>query len=242
MAGENSGWIGTTAGLISASVTLAAGFLLEDYKRHRDRQGTAMAFMGEIKTLVDLSIRLDLSGKAKGLADQLRPLQQLPPGFGTPELIKIGNPVFDKAADKIGLLPDDIPMLISEFYNWISGLRIGYFSALARPANVQSRVSQLDFVAGSWPDLEALAKDKLIPKLLKVSSEQWSLTGRIKASSARFERDLRAGALKRSTPRPIFCPHDGSVGVAVTTLAQIVQTRFYGPPERNASRSVRRLL
>ena len=182
MAGESSGWIGATAGLVSASITLAAGFLLEDYKRHRDRQATAMAFMGEIKTLMDLSRKLDLAGKAKGLADQLRPLQQLPPGFGTPEIIKIGNPVFDKAADKIGVLPDDIPMLISEFYNWISGLRIGYFNAVASgPATVQARVSQLDFVTGSWPDLEAFTRDKLIPKLLKASEDQWSLTGRFKA-------------------------------------------------------------
>lgn len=50
MAGSSSGWIGTTAGLVSASVTIAAGFLLEDYKRHRDRQATAMAFLGRSKT------------------------------------------------------------------------------------------------------------------------------------------------------------------------------------------------
>lgn len=182
MVGGSSGWIGATAGLVSASVTIAAGFLLEDYKRHRDRQATAMAFMGEIRTLVDLAHKLDLAGRAKMLSDQLRPLEDLPPGFGTPEILKITNPVFDKAADKIGVLPDDIPLLVSEFYNWISGLRIGFFSAVASgPASVQSRVAQLDFVAASWPGLEALARGNLIPKLENAAAKPWSLRDRIRA-------------------------------------------------------------
>jgi hypothetical protein len=41
----SGGWIGVTAGLISASITLSAGFFLEDYKRHRDRQTLAMSYV-----------------------------------------------------------------------------------------------------------------------------------------------------------------------------------------------------
>ena len=48
-------WIGVTAGLVSAAVTVATGLLLENYKRHCDRQAIAMAYLGEIHTLVTLS-------------------------------------------------------------------------------------------------------------------------------------------------------------------------------------------
>ncbi len=125
---------------------------------------------------------LDLAAQAKRVANQLRPLQELPPGCGTPEIFKVGNPVFDKAAEKIGMLPNDVPMLVSEFYNWISGLRLAFFSAAASgPASVQVRVAQLDFVAASWPELEAFARKDLIPKLEDAAAERWSLVGRIKA-------------------------------------------------------------
>ena len=126
-----AGWFGITAGLVGGAVTIGAGFFLEDYKRHRDRCATAMAYLGEIKTLVDLSKRLDLSGEAKRVADVLRPLPSLPPGFGTSKPFSIPNPVFDKAADKIGVFSGDMPMWISEFYNYVVGLRLAYFEALA---------------------------------------------------------------------------------------------------------------
>lgn len=178
----SGGWIGVTAGLISASIALSAGFFLEDYKRHRDRQTLAMSYVGEIKTLIDLARRLELAKKATELADMLRPMQTLPEGFGT-ERISLGNPVFDKAADKIGIFPGDVPMLISEFYNYVVGLRIAYFGALASgPMNVGGRVATLDFVASKWPELEALASTNLLPKLQAVADGKWRLRNRIRTA------------------------------------------------------------
>jgi hypothetical protein len=178
----SSSWIGVTAGLTSAAITLSAGFFLEDYRRHRDRQAMAMAFVGEIKTLVDLSKRLALVEKAKMVADMLRPLGTLPVDYGGPERT-IGNPVFDKAADKIGIFPDDIPMLISEFYNYLVGLRIAYFGALASgPMSVQGRVNSLDFVVSAWPEMETLASSNLLPKLMAVAADKWRLRNRLKAA------------------------------------------------------------
>lgn len=140
-----------------------------------------MAFLGAIKTLIHLAKKLDHVAAAKRQADELRPLRELPPGFGTPEVWKVGNPVFDKAADKIGMLPDDLPMLVSEFYNWISGLRTAYFSAVANgPTIVQTRVAWLDFVAVSWQGLDTFTVRDLVPKLEKAASERWSLADRIK--------------------------------------------------------------
>ena len=188
-AATSAGWIGVTAGLVGGAITIAAGFFLEDYKRHRDRQAVAMAFLGEIKTLVDLSKRLNLAGEAKRVADVLRPLAALPPGFGTSQKFSVPNPVFEKAADKIGVFSGEMPMWISEFYNYVIGLRLAYFDAVSNgPAGVQRRVATLDYVSAKLPEMIDLADLKIIPGLQAVASLWWWPVEWPKAMRKRWRR------------------------------------------------------
>ncbi len=166
-----AGWIGVSAGLVGAAITIAVGFFLEDYKRHRDRQAMAMAYLGEIKAIVELSKRLNLAKEAKRVADILRPLADLPAGFGTSQKFSIPNPVFEKAADKIGVFSGELPMWISEFYNYLTGLRLAFFDAVSSgPSAIQGRVAVLDYVSAKLPEMIELADCKIIPGLQTVAA------------------------------------------------------------------------
>ena len=148
-----------------------------------------MAFQGEIRTLVDLSKRLNLAGEARRVANELRPLADLPAGFGTSNKFTVPNPVFEKAADKIGVFSGELPMWISEFYNYVIGLRLAYFDALASgPSSVQGRVRALDFVSEKFPEMIELADLKIIPALRAVAALWWWPVEWIKAVGKLWQR------------------------------------------------------
>ena len=124
-----------------AAFALFGNIALHLWRRHWDRRGLASAVAGELGAYLDLIqpkqtienfrklASADAQDRARVLPSLLKPPQ--------------GHPVFDKMADKIGLLHPIDTKAISEIYNVVTGFRIlvSSFSTpefIAAPTNAQN--------------------------------------------------------------------------------------------------------
>jgi hypothetical protein len=161
---------------VGASAAIGAGPLLESYKRHRDRSGTASAIAGEIAAIIDISIKRK---HAEGFASFLVPLKK-----GTD--VKIGNivgfnkdaldPIIESHIGKLGLLPSSLSRKIAAFYTYLQGIRIDLLRLASDEfdGDPSSKAQIIEEDLALWKQTVDLG-NSIIQELDKVSSEKWWL-------------------------------------------------------------------
>lgn len=145
------------AALVGALAVVTSGILLEDYKRHRDRQGAASALAGEICSILHMTEQRQYVQAFQGFLARLEAGQQV-------SVFDIGvtpgklDPVIEKYIDRLGLLDADLPERIAIFYMQLNGIRLDI-------ANL---------AAGRW-DRDIARKAALIREDLRLWDETASL-------------------------------------------------------------------
>ena len=113
---------GLAGAIFTAALALAGKVAFDFWERHRQRSSIAAALAGEIGAYFTLLNPRITATNYRTLASmayemrcaRLRSMGKLPSG----------HPVFDKVADKVGLLPTTEAFDVSKTYNIITGLRI----------------------------------------------------------------------------------------------------------------------
>jgi hypothetical protein len=110
------------AALLTAALALVGKIFFDLTNLHRERQGVAAALAGEIGAYLDLLRPETIIPAYRQIATAERNLRieffkSYPP-------LPVGHPVFDKIADKVGLLPLDAAFGVSRVYNIVTGFRI----------------------------------------------------------------------------------------------------------------------
>jgi hypothetical protein len=111
-----------TTALFTATIALLGKLVFDAWDRYRQRQGIAASVAGEMRAYMELL-------EPQKMASHIRLLLTLPRETRLVALSAFGplpqtHPVFDKVADKIGLLSIDIALEISKFYNVVTGMRL----------------------------------------------------------------------------------------------------------------------
>ncbi|HEX3974255.1 MAG TPA: hypothetical protein VHX19_23180 [Stellaceae bacterium] len=114
--------IALTTAFSTAALALIGNIVFGLWNRFSERRSIAAALAGEIGAYVTLLDPETSSANYRKLAafeyalrkQRLRSLPKTP----------VGHPVFDKVADKIGLLPTTESLDVSSIYNVVSGFRI----------------------------------------------------------------------------------------------------------------------
>ena len=119
------GWaIAGSIGAASLTVIVKIGFDVwsKSSQRRADRRAIAAALAGEIGGYL-VALNPEVAGpRYRSLAaldrpSRIRKLAAFPP-------LPTGHPVYDKLADKVGLLPPDLTREISRLYNVVTGIRV----------------------------------------------------------------------------------------------------------------------
>ncbi|HVA15533.1 MAG TPA: hypothetical protein VNF99_19955 [Stellaceae bacterium] len=162
-----------TTAFFTAALALLGTIILSLWNRYRERSSIAGALAGEIgayATLIDAPTSVVAYRKLATFehAIRRRRLRSMPK---TP----VGHPVFDKVADKIGLLPSAESQTVSAIYNIVSGFRIIHAS-LSSPemseADDEVQIALLNKVAET---IERYAPDahELATRLNQISRESF---------------------------------------------------------------------
>src|ERR1700722_9958925 len=94
----------------------------DEYDRYRLRRGVAAGLAGEIRAYIELLQPATLAANLRRLASFPRPDRLA--GLSAFGPLPNSHPVFDRVADRIGLLSVDIALQISKFYNVVTGFRL----------------------------------------------------------------------------------------------------------------------
>lgn len=157
--------------LFTAALALTGKVLFDLWGRCRERRGLAAALAGEIGAYVDL---LDppataANYRAMGTLDRekrracLRAIPTLP----------TTHPVFDKVADRLGLLPYAEAFGVSRIYNAVTGLRLVLAGMSSEPfleADDDLQRNRIEFVAAALEREGRFARD-LVRRLRCISGQ-----------------------------------------------------------------------
>ena len=110
------------AAFFTAALALVGKIIFDIWSRHRKKRGIAASLAGEIGAYVELLQPEMLVSNFRKIAEMeySHRGRQLA-AFGSPPS---SHPVFDKVADKIGLLSTSLARDISKFYNVVTGIRL----------------------------------------------------------------------------------------------------------------------
>ncbi|MGB8275699.1 MAG: hypothetical protein WCF16_10580 [Alphaproteobacteria bacterium] len=174
-----SGLFGFLGVVIGALAVVSAGLLVEDYKRHRDRQGTASALAGEIQSILHMTEKRNYVLWFTRIATELESgLDVTVPDIGA-QPGKL-DPIVDRHIDRLGLLSGDVPERLAIFYSALNGIRLDLFKMASgkldtgeEPQQVRGRKAVLIREDLSlWDETEPLGK-ALVTDLRKIAGELW---------------------------------------------------------------------
>jgi hypothetical protein len=158
-----SGWgIAITTAALTAFATLGVGYLLEAYKRHRDRCALAETFVAEISSILRLFDELRIEERYRVLQRSLVGQEAPNASEQTPaDAVTFPITVYEKCADRVGTLGQSTAADVVRFYNFLSGFRTCVRIAVG-PGTSAGRIQVIDYmlnsVAGERPRVEELLR------------------------------------------------------------------------------------
>lgn len=162
-----------TVALLTAALAVGSKILSDHWTLHQQTRGVAAALAGEIGAylqLLNLPTTVPAYRTIAALhGDDRRKCLRLI--FKPP----IGHPVFDKIADKLGLLPIAEARDVSQIYNVVTGMRIflaGFSSKEFLEADDEYQVGFINHVADEIEKYHPIA-EALIVRLTKVSDRKF---------------------------------------------------------------------
>ncbi|MGD0106075.1 MAG: hypothetical protein ABSC06_18850 [Rhodopila sp.] len=192
-------------GQITATVLVAlisvvfSGILLESYKRHRDLQGVASALAGEIFSIIHISQKREHARQFALLLANLEAGQIV----NWPDITggdpSQNDPVVKSQAERIGLLPNNIPERIATFYHHMRGIRIDIVNlskGVFKEPKIQAAIIRADLMM--WDDAVRIGND-LWRDLRNISTEHWWLKSAILRTKERIHRTALAVTSRATT-------------------------------------------
>ena len=124
-----------TTAFSAAALAVLGKIVFDVWARYRERRGIAGALAGEISAYVDFLKPETTSATFRSLAalgreQRLDWLRTYPP-------LPTSHPVFDKVADKIGILPFRVARGVSRTYNLVTGIRL-LLSSMTTPGFLEA--------------------------------------------------------------------------------------------------------
>lgn len=108
---------------IGGTAIVGSYVILESYKRHRDRQGTASAFAGEIAAELRMGEARKYVENFTTIAAQLEQGDERPfPAIVSGEH-RGPEPALRPLRDRIGMLPGDLPERVAQFHLYLGAIR-----------------------------------------------------------------------------------------------------------------------
>jgi hypothetical protein len=179
-AGGTSGLaIAITTAVVTACGTLFVGWLLENYRRHLDRRSLAAALLSEITSIMRIIEDYDFVGQYRQLQDVLQRAAQsgaLVPRYAEPTFRAT---VYEKCADRIGLLGADEAVAVVRFYGFLNGVRNAVSRATASDLPVQDRISVMEFLNTKLFPAELPKAKALQHRLERVVIRPWRPWGNL---------------------------------------------------------------
>jgi hypothetical protein len=158
-----SGWmIAIVTALVTSFATFWVGWLLEWYKRHRDRCALAETFIAEIGMSLQLFDHFNIADQYLAIRRSLQQ-QEAPNATGGAPADALTFPVtvYEKCADRIGTLGPEPAAGVVRFYNFLNGFRGGSRIALG-PGAAAARIATIDLlltsIAAERPRVEDLLR------------------------------------------------------------------------------------
>jgi hypothetical protein len=162
--GTSSGWlIAALAATLTSFGAFAVGWLIEDYKRHRDRQALAAALRSEITVTLQL-IRVAGASFPKTLAEM--------PGL-TEDLLSFPTTVYEKCADRVGTLGEPEADGVIQFYNFLNGFRFAARVAFRADFPPDGRSVSLAELNRTSSNTELSQWTELLEKLRTLADRPW---------------------------------------------------------------------
>lgn len=173
--GGSTWWIAVIVALLTAVATFGVGRLLEDYKRHREASALAASLAAEISAILCLFVQLRIEEIYRNIRAGM---QQAKDNGGSwsvnPESSFIFPvTVYEKCADRVGILGNETASGVVEFYNYLNGFRSGIKIALGgENVNIEGRIATIDFILNvifkHLPKVEILRTE-----LLHIAERRW---------------------------------------------------------------------
>jgi hypothetical protein len=166
--------IALTVALLAASLALFGNILFGLWNRFNERRSIAAALAGEIGAYIKLLDSPVSVQSYRKLAEtdsevRVRLLRAFPK-------VPSGHPVFDKVADKIGLLPAEDALDVSAIYNVVSGMRlliVNLSSEQFATADAAMQSAMLITIADSI-EKYSQSSELLVQRLIIISRERFS--------------------------------------------------------------------
>jgi len=174
--GASLGWwppilVAILAAALTAVGTFAVGRLIENYKRHRDRQALADAVRSEISVIIQLVTELQFEAIYNQLRFALESGISVP---GTEHVMAFPTTIYEKCAERVGLLGRHEADGVVRFYNFLAGFRTSVRLALSDDLPAESRIAGIDF-ALMIIRREVPRAGLLLVQLKAVADEPWDL-------------------------------------------------------------------
>ena len=163
------------AALFTAALALLGKIVVDVWTRYGERRGIAGALAGEISAYVDFLKPDTMPSAFRDLAAFGR--EQRLDWFRTYPPLPTSHPVFDKVADKIGILPFRAARGITRTYNFVTGVRL-LLSSMSTPGFLEAsdvfQQARLTVVANAI-EHEGPAARELIDLLHRIARQSfWS--------------------------------------------------------------------
>lgn len=171
----NPGSAAILGAFIGGGAVIGSNVILESYKRHRDRQGTASALAGEIAAALAMAQARHYVENFTVIAERLEHGDERP----FPAIVSDDHrglePVLRAYLYRIGMLPGDLPERVAQFYSYLGGIK----TDLLRLADGEFRGRPADAAVLTREDLRLWVTDsvplgqRLVTDLRAVARRRW---------------------------------------------------------------------
>lgn len=158
---------------IGAAAVIFGGFLVEAYRRHRDRQGIASALAGEMAGILHMTEKRKYCQYFETVLRLLNAGQNV----SIPKIIGGSDnnfvtmfPVMDRYLDKLGLLPGTLPERIVRFYHFVGGIRLDMDRLATNEFDAPGKASLIREDLDLWKETSSLG-EQLVRELRDVAAK-----------------------------------------------------------------------
>jgi hypothetical protein len=159
--------------VVVALIALAAGMLVERYRRQDDRRGIASAFAGEISGILKNAETRKLPAYFRALAPLLKSSTPPPPPWLFFDTTYEQAPVAKAYIDRVGMLGPRLAGRVVEFYHLYSAviLEVKILAAGVYNGDPLKAAGHIERTLDLWNEVQPLMRP-LIAELFSVSGEQ----------------------------------------------------------------------
>jgi hypothetical protein len=161
--------------LLTAAGTFWGGYLIEGYKRHRDKQALAASILSEVTAILDIQTQLRIEDRYHELRAAMAKAQGEGAAWRGMRSDTMAFPVsvYEKSADRVGTLGAETASEVVRFYNFVEGFRTGVRIAIGEgDLPIEGRIATVDFLLSVLASERSRAGE-LQSRLRAVAGQKW---------------------------------------------------------------------